>query len=203
MKYKKDTMGYHAMIQQEFQTAQDTLNSFMFQQDNLKKIQEAAYCITNSMNHGGKVLSCGNGGSMCDAMHFAEELTGRFRENRTPLPAIAISDAGYISCVSNDYGHESIFSRYIEALGKPGDVLLAISSSGNSKNVIQGMQSAMNKKMEIISLTGNGGGIISSLSTIAIDVPFNGYADRIQEIHVKIIHVLILLIEKMNKSLKI
>jgi D-sedoheptulose 7-phosphate isomerase len=141
-------------------------------------------------------LSCGNGGSMCDAMHFAEELSGRFRENRNPFPAIAISDSSHISCVGNDYGYEYVFSRYIEALGIKGDVLLAISTSGNSKNVINAINTAKQKKMIVIGLTGKDGGKMSKLCDIEIRAPYSKYADRAQEIHIKVIHSLIHFVEE-------
>ncbi|MCL4128523.1 UNVERIFIED_CONTAM: hypothetical protein GTU68_052874 [Idotea baltica] len=148
------------------------------------------------IKEGGKIFSCGNGGSHCDAMHFAEELTGRYRENRKALPAIAISDASHMSCVSNDFGYDFIFSRFIEGLGKPGDVMLGISTSGNSKNVLRAAEIAKQKKMVVVALTGNNGGELSELADVEIRVPHMGYADRIQEIHIKVIHILINLIEK-------
>jgi D-sedoheptulose 7-phosphate isomerase len=152
-----------------------------------------ADCIIN----GGKIISCGNGGSHCDAMHFAEELSGRYRENRKALPAIAISDPSHISCVGNDYGYEFIFSRYVEALGKPGDILLGISSSGNSKNVIRAMLTAKDMGMNTIGLTGKDGGDMASLCDIEIRAPKAEFADRAQEIHIKVIHALIDSIEQM------
>ncbi len=132
---------------------------------------------------------------MCDAMHFAEELTGKFRNERNALPAIAISDPSHITCVGNDYGFDYIFSRYIEGVGKEGDALLAISTSGNSKNIINAAKKAKEKGIKVISLTGKVGGELSKLSDIEIRVPHLGYSDRIQEIHIKIIHIIILLIE--------
>ena len=188
-------MTYLEQIQKEFNTAKQVLEGFMIN-ENLQKIEKAADAIVKSIQQGGKVISCGNGGSMCDAMHFAEELTGRYRENREAIPAIAISDSGYLSCVGNDFGYEKIFSRFVTALGKPNDVLLAISSSGNSKNVLEACREATRKGMKVISLTGNGGNTLKELSGINIDIDYRGYADRIQEIHIKIIHVLILLIEQ-------
>lgn len=152
--------------------------------------------MANAIKDGGKIFSCGNGGSHCDAMHFAEELTGRYREDRKALPAIAISDVSHISCVSNDFGYDFIFSRYIEGLGKEGDVLLAISTSGNSKNVLRAAEMAKQKKMKIVALTGKNGGDLRELADLEIRVPHYGYADRIQEIHIKVIHILIQLIEK-------
>ncbi|HQV00953.1 MAG TPA: D-sedoheptulose 7-phosphate isomerase, partial [Bacteroidia bacterium] len=136
-----------------------------------------------------------NGGSMCDAMHFAEELSGRFRNNRPALAAVSISDASHISCVGNDYGYDKIFSRYIEALGKPNDVLLAISTSGTSKNVLQAIEAAKAQGIKVVGLTGKDGGAMKDLCDIEIRAPHSTYADRAQEIHIKIIHSLIHYIE--------
>jgi D-sedoheptulose 7-phosphate isomerase len=133
---------------------------------------------------------------MCDAMHFAEELTGKFREERSPIPAVSISDPSHITCVGNDYGFDAIFSRYIESVGNTGDVLLAISTSGKSTNVIRAAEEANRKGIKVVALTGKDGGELSDLCDIEIRVPHFGYSDRIQEIHIKVIHILILLIEK-------
>jgi D-sedoheptulose 7-phosphate isomerase len=179
----------------EFTEAQTVLNTFITNPDNIARIAAAAELMSEAVKKGGKILSCGNGGSMCDAMHFAEELTGRYRNNRRALPAIAISDSSHISCVSNDYGYDSIFSRYVEALGNAGDVLLAISTSGNSGNVLKAAEAARSKGMQVVSLTGKDGGKLAPLSDVEIRVAHHGYADRIQEIHIKVIHSLILSIE--------
>ncbi|GAB5523978.1 MAG: D-sedoheptulose 7-phosphate isomerase [Roseivirga sp.] len=184
------------LILEELQESAKVLESFLNNESNLKSIETAALKMVACIKEGGKIFSCGNGGSHCDAMHFAEELTGRYRENRKALPAIAISDASHISCVSNDFGYDFIFSRFIEGLGKPGDVLLGISTSGNSKNVLRAAEMAKQKKMVVVALTGNNGGELSDLADIEIRVPHMGYADRIQEIHIKVIHILINLIEK-------
>ena len=133
---------------------------------------------------------------MCDAMHFAEELTGKFREERKPLPAISISDPSHITCVGNDYGFQFVFSKYLEGIGKKGDVLLAISTSGKSENIINAANYAKANNIKVVSLTGKDGGKLSGLSDVEIRVPHFGYSDRIQEIHIKVIHILILLIEK-------
>ena len=183
-------------IRNELTQAIDVLTKFVSDEKNLKAIQQAAVLIANSFKQGGKVLSCGNGGSHCDAMHFAEELTGRFRDNRPSYPAIAISDVSHISCVGNDYGFDYIFSRYVEGVGNKGDVLLGISTSGNSTNVIKAIEAAKQKGMKIITLTGKDGGKMNGLADVDIRVPHFGYADRVQEIHIKVIHILILLIEK-------
>lgn len=183
-------------IQTELNQAVDVLVKFINDEHNIQTIQQAALLIADSFKKGGKVLSCGNGGSHCDAMHFAEELTGRYRENRPAYPAIAISDVSHISCVGNDFGYDAIFSRYVEGVGQTGDVLLGISTSGNSANVINAIHAAKVKGMKVIALTGKDGGKISGLADIEIRVPHFGFADRIQEIHIKVIHILIMLIEK-------
>ena len=195
LNYEEELM-YIDNIRSELTQALDVLTNFVSDDRNLKAIQQAAVLIADSFKQGGKVLSCGNGGSHCDAMHFAEELTGRFRDNRPSYPAIAISDVSHISCVGNDYGFDYIFSRYVEGVGNKGDVLLGISTSGNSTNVIKAIEAAKQKGMKIITLTGKDGGKMNGLADVDIRVPHFGYADRVQEIHIKIIHILILLIEK-------
>ena len=195
LNYEEELM-YIDNIRSELTQALDVLTNFVSDDRNLKAIQQAAVLIADSFKQGGKVLSCGNGGSHCDAMHFAEELTGRFRDNRPSYPAIAISDVSHISCVGNDYGFDYIFSRYVEGVGNKGDVLLGISTSGNSTNVIKAIEAAKQKGMKIITLTGKDGGKMNGLADVDIRVPHFGYADRVQEIHIKVIHILILLIEK-------
>ena len=193
--YEEELM-YIDNIRNELTQAIEVLTNFVSDNKNLEAIQQAAVLVADSFKQGGKVLSCGNGGSHCDAMHFAEELTGRFRDNRPSYPAIAISDVSHISCVGNDYGFDYIFSRYVEGVGNKGDVLLGISTSGNSTNVIKAIEAAKQKGMKIITLTGKDGGKMNGLADVDIRVPHFGYADRVQEIHIKIIHILILLIEK-------
>ena len=136
---------------------------------------------------------------MCDAMHFAEELSGRFREDRRALPAVSISDPSHLSCVGNDYGYDKVFSRYIEAMGNKGDVLFAISTSGNSLNVINAITSAKEKGMFIIGLTGKDGGNMAGSCDVEIRAPHSQYADRAQEIHIKVIHCLIGIVEESQK----
>ncbi len=184
-----------SIISNNLKQAAEVLNQFLNDQSNIDKIDAAGNVLVESFKGNGKVLSCGNGGSMCDAMHFAEELTGRFRNNRPALPAISIADASHISCVGNDYGYDEIFSRYISAVGQKGDVLLAISTSGNSKNIIKGISAAKAKGMMVIGLTGKSGGKMASLCDIEIRAPFSDYADRAQEIHIKVIHSLIHIVE--------
>lgn len=176
---------------QHFTDAQKTLEAFIANEDNFKRIESAINTLVSSFENGGKVISCGNGGSHCDSMHFAEELTGRYRNDRRALPALAISDSSHITCVGNDYGYDYIFSRFIEAHGKAGDVLLGISTSGNSKNVIHAMEKAKSLGMYVIALTGKDGGKIKDICDLEIRAPYSEYADRAQEIHIKIIHALI------------
>jgi D-sedoheptulose 7-phosphate isomerase len=185
-----------SLIKTELQEAAKVLDNFLNNDINIAAIEKAANFFVETINNGGKIFSCGNGGSHCDAMHFAEELTGRYREDRRALPAIAISDPSHMSCVSNDFGYESIFSRYIEGLGREGDALLAISTSGNSKNILKAVTMAKQRKMKVIALTGKNGGELGELADVEIRVPHMGYADRIQEIHIKVIHIMIQLIEK-------
>ncbi|MDO4697363.1 MAG: D-sedoheptulose 7-phosphate isomerase [Pasteurellaceae bacterium] len=186
---------YQAQILAELQEAAAVLDSFIKDEKNLALIQQAALLISDSFKQGGKVLSCGNGGSHCDAMHFAEELTGRYRENRPGYPAIAISDVSHLSCVSNDFGYEYVFSRYVEAVGQKGDVLFGLSTSGNSQNVLNAIAAAKQKGMKVIALTGKDGGKMAGLADVEIRVPHFRYADRIQEVHIKVIHILMMLIE--------
>ncbi|HHR5902152.1 TPA: D-sedoheptulose 7-phosphate isomerase [Providencia alcalifaciens] len=187
---------YQDLIRGELNEAADTLSKFLSDDANLQAIEKAAVLLADSFKSGGKVISCGNGGSHCDAMHFAEELTGRYRENRPGYPAIAISDVSHLSCVSNDFGYEFVFSRFVEAVGQKGDVLLGISTSGNSGNIIKAIEAAREKGMKVITLTGKDGGKMAGSADVEIRVPHFGYADRIQEIHIKVIHILIQLIEK-------
>jgi len=177
-------------IVDQFSQALEILQIFN-NSENIKKITKAGDIMASSIKSGGKIISCGNGGSMCDAMHFAEELTGRFRDDRPSIPALSISDPSHISCVGNDYGFEFIFSRYVESVGSKGDVLLAISTSGNSKNVINAINVAKEKGMLVVGLTGKTGGAMADLCDIEIRAPHSDYADRAQEIHIKVIHSLI------------
>jgi D-sedoheptulose 7-phosphate isomerase len=184
------------LIKNELHSAQKTLEKFLNQPEQLANIETSVDIMTDSFNQQGKVMSCGNGGSHCDAMHFAEELSGKFREARPAIAAMALSDVSHTTCVGNDYGFDFIFSRAVEALGRKGDVLLAISTSGNSKNILEACKAAKAKGMKIIALTGKDGGKLAHECDVEIRVPHDGYADRIQEMHIKIIHIFILLIEK-------
>ena len=183
------------LIKKTLLDAQDYLDRFLNDSSNLVSISQAQDLLIEALSNKDKVYSCGNGGSMCDASHFAEELTGRFIKDRPSLPAQAISDGGHISCVANDYGYDHVFSRYIEAFGRKGDVLLAISTSGNSKNVINATNKAQDAGMKVIGLLGKNGGKLKDLVNIPIIIQGQETA-RIQEIHIKIIHILIEGIER-------
>lgn len=189
-------MKTNETIAQHFSDAAAVLAAFVADATNLERVERGGLLMAEAIRNGGKIISCGNGGSMCDAMHFAEELSGRYRDNRRALPAVSISDPSHISCVGNDYGYEFVFSRYVEALGRPSDVLLAISTSGNSGNVIRAAEAAKTLGMTVIGLTGKNGGKLAPLCDVEIRVPWNGYADRIQEIHIKVIHTFIDTIER-------
>jgi len=184
-----------ALIAAQLEQARQTLESFLQNPETIQRIRQAVTLMSTSLQSGGKIISCGNGGSMCDAMHFAEELSGRFRNDRKALAALSISDPSHISCVGNDYGYESVFSRYVEAIGRRGDVLLAISTSGNSANVIAAVKAAQQCGMKVVALTGKDGGQLAQMADLEIRAPYSEYADRAQEIHIKVIHCLILGIE--------
>jgi D-sedoheptulose 7-phosphate isomerase len=182
-------------IKNHFIEAREVLDSFISDQQNFLHIEKAGKIIVNAIKSGGKVISCGNGGSMSDAMHFAEELSGKYRNDRPAYPAIAISDPGHLSCVANDYGYDFVFSRMVEAIGSEGDVLFAISTSGNSENILKAIEAARNKGMKVIGLSGKDGGKMAGLCDVEIRAPRSEYADRAQEIHIKVIHSLIDYIE--------
>lgn len=183
------------ILEKSLQEAFDCLREFMTKKANLQTIISGATLISEALQNGNKVICCGNGGSLCDASHFAEELTGRFRSDRVPLPAISINDAAHITCVGNDFSFSEIYSRYIDAIGQKGDVLLAISTSGNSENVLKACDSAKKKGMAIVSLTCDSENLLRTKSDVPICAPKTKYSDRIQEIHIKVIHIMIQLIE--------
>jgi D-sedoheptulose 7-phosphate isomerase len=182
-------------IKQEFQEAKSVLERFLDDENNFRNIEAAGILMVEALRTGHKLLSCGNGGSMCDAMHFAEELSGQFRSRRKALAALSISDPSHITCAANDFGFDHIFSRYLEAMGQEGDVLLAISTSGNSANMINAAMAAKERGIKVVALTGKDGGRIAGMCNVEIRVPHHGFSDRIQEVHIKIIHSLIHFIE--------
>ncbi len=182
-------------IRNHFIEAREVLESFISDSRNFLNIEGAGKIIVDAIKGGGKVISCGNGGSMSDAIHFAEELSGRYRKDRPAYAAIAISDPGHLSCVANDYGYGFVFSRMVEAIGSEGDVLFAISTSGNSENILNAIEAARNKGMKVVGLTGKDGGKMAGLCDVEIRAPRSEYADRAQEIHIKVIHSMIDYIE--------
>ncbi|SDF68227.1 D-sedoheptulose 7-phosphate isomerase [Phytopseudomonas seleniipraecipitans] len=183
-------------IRNSLTEAQRALDAFLGNEQTLTHIEQAARLLVTSFEAKGKVFSCGNGGSMCDAMHFAEELTGRYRKNRPGIAAVSISDASHISCVANDFGYDHIFSRYVESHGREGDVLLAISTSGKSPNVVKAAEAAKALGIKVIALTGKPGSLLESLADVCICAPGGDFADRTQELHIKVIHILIELVER-------
>lgn len=176
--------------------AQRALDQLINDTDSIESIHKAAQLLIKTFEHGSKVISCGNGGSVCDAMHFAEELTGQYRKPRKGLPAIAIADPGHLTCVGNDYGYVEVFSRYLDAHGKTGDCLLAISTSGTSKNVLQAVAKAKELGMTVIGLSGREGSPLTKLVDVSVCTPAGAFADRVQELHIKVIHILIEMVER-------
>jgi D-sedoheptulose 7-phosphate isomerase len=185
-----------ALILENLNEAREVLEEFINQPDNISAIENVAAMMVEAIQNGGKIISCGNGGSMTDAMHFAEELSGVFREKRPALPAISISDPSHITCTANDYSFDEIFSRYVEGVGQQGDVLLAISTSGNSMNIIKAAEAARGKGMKVVGLTGKSGGLLAGMADSEVRVKGRKHSDRIQEMHIKILHILVLLIEQ-------
>lgn len=183
-------------IKSHFEDAAAVLKDFLANENNFTTIELAGKAMCDAVKNGKKIISCGNGGSMCDAMHFAEELTGKYRNDRPAIAAISISDPSHMACVGNDYGYEFVFSRYLEAVANEGDVLLAISTSGNSKNIIRAIETAKKKNVIVVGLTGKDGGAMATLCDVEIRAPYAPFADRAQEIHIKVIHSLIDYIEQ-------
>jgi D-sedoheptulose 7-phosphate isomerase len=183
-------------IQAALGEAASALSALIGDDARLVLIESAARALVAAFKAQGRVFACGNGGSMCDAIHFAEELSGRFRKDRQALAAVAISDPGHISCVANDYGYDQVFARYIDAHARAGDALLAISTSGTSRNVIQAARVARQKEVAVIALTGRSDSPLGHLADVDICTPAGPFADRCQELHIKIIHILIELVER-------
>jgi len=162
----------------------------------LATVARAGEALAERLAAGGKVISCGNGGSMSDAMHFAEELTGRYRDDRPPIAAMAVSDPGHLSCTANDYGYEQVFARYVEAHARPGDALVAISTSGRSPNVLRAAEAAKARDTLVVALTGRPGSALADLADIEVCTPAGRYADRVQELHITVLHILVEIIER-------
>ena len=185
-----------AFVLAALKDARSALDALIANEETLTAVADAAHLMAESIEKGGRILSCGNGGSLCDAMHFAEEMTGRYRQNRRAYAASATSDASHIACVGNYYGYDYVFSRYVEAHGRPGDVLLAITTSGTSRNVVKAAEAAKARGVFVVALTGRDKTPITELADVAIVTPAGKWADRVQELHIKCIHILIELIER-------
>ncbi len=184
------------IISKTLRQCQEALENLSKNEVALRSLAEAGELMARTLENGGRLYSCGNGGSMCDAMHFAEELSGRFRNDRPALGAVAISDPSHLSCVGNDYGYNQVFARFIEGFGKKGDCLLAISTSGKSENVLLAAKKARELGMHVVTLTGKPKSILADIATIDIATEgTSSYADRVQELHIKCIHMLIEMIE--------
>lgn len=183
-------------IRASFEAARSTLDAFLGDDANLEAVASFAALCQGALESGGKLMACGNGGSMCDAMHFAEEWTGRFRGNRSALPAIAFSDPSQITCIANDFGYEQVFARSVEAYGREGDVLVCMSTSGGSPNAVLAIQKAKEMGIKTVALLGKGGGEMKDLADLAIVVPHATTSDRIQEIHIKVLHIAIEAVER-------
>ncbi len=177
-------------LARSFQTALADLTTLCQMPEVVERVAAASDRLAQAFLEGHKVLICGNGGSACDAMHFAEELTGRYRQTRRPLPAIALTDSGHMTCVANDFGYEHVFSRHIEALGQDGDVLIILSTSGNSPSIIQAVQAGQRRSMTLFALLGKDGGDCRGKADVEWIVP-GETSDRIQELHMLILHILV------------
>jgi len=189
-------MSPEQCVRGSLEEAKGALEALLANKAALGAIEKAGALLTATLRSGGRVFSCGNGGSMCDAMHFAEELSGRYRLDRAGLPAASISDPGHLSCVSNDYGYEFVFSRYLEAHAKKGDCLLAISTSGKSKNILTAVEAARKLGVTVIGLVGKSESPLGKAADLVVATPGGQFADRVQELHIKVIHILIELVER-------
>ena len=191
-------MNLSSLISQGLDEARCFLESFIQDKGTLPAIDAAARLMHTALQQGHKIIACGNGGSLCDATHFAEELTGRFRSSRRPLPAIAVNDAAYLTCTANDFSFEDVFARYVEGVGQPGDVLVCLSTSGESQNVLRAAQAAKARGVKTIGLTSGSGTSLSQLCDVAIQAPSAPHSDRVQEIHIKVLHLLVQCIEELG-----
>ena len=184
-------------VRASFEEARSTLEAFLADEENLSAVQRFADAAHATLERGGLLMSCGNGGSMCDAMHFAEEWTGRFRQDHSALAAVAFSDPSHLTCIANDFGYDEVFAREVEAYGKEGDLLVAISTSGNSPNVLRACEVARERGVTVVGLLGKGGGKMKDLVDIPIIVPNATTSDRIQEVHIKVLHITIEAVERL------
>jgi D-sedoheptulose 7-phosphate isomerase len=189
-------MSVSPAIRASFDEAAATLAAFLADPDSLAGVQKFADLALSVVRNKGLLMSCGNGGSMCDAMHFAEEWTGRFRGNRDAIAAVAFSDPSHLTCIANDFGYEEVFAREVQAYGKQGDLLVAISTSGNSPNILRAVEEAKARGVATIGLLGKGGGKLAPRVDVPIIVPVAETSDRIQEVHIKVLHIVIEAVER-------
>jgi D-sedoheptulose 7-phosphate isomerase len=185
-----------AVVRDSLTEAREALDALLADEAMLAEVARAGALLADTFRRGGKVYSCGNGGSMCDAMHFAEEWTGRFRGNREAVPALAFSDPSHLTCIANDFGYDEVFARQVEAHGREGDLLVALSTSGNSPNVLRAVEVARARGVTSVGLLGKGGGKLKALVDIPIVVPLATTSDRIQELHIKVLHIVIEAVER-------
>jgi D-sedoheptulose 7-phosphate isomerase len=183
-------------IEAAFAEAAATLGAFTRDAEAMAGVARFANAALATLERGRTLLACGNGGSICDAMHFAEEWTGRFRHDRRALPAIAFSDPATLTCIANDFGYDDVFARQVEAHGRAGDLLLAISTSGESTNVLRAVEAAKRSAITTVGLLGRGGGRLREQVDIPVVVPLATTSDRIQEVHIKILHIVIEVVER-------
>jgi len=187
---------HEPVIRASFEAAAQTLQAFMEDPACLEGVARFVDAADQTLRGGGLLMACGNGGSMCDAMHFAEEWTGRFRSDRQPLPAIAFSDPSHLTCIANDFGYDEVFARLVAAHGKPGDLLVVLSTSGDSPNILRAIEAAQEREVTVVGLLGKGGGRARSLVDVPITVPLADTSDRIQEVHIKALHITIEAVER-------
>lgn len=187
---------HEPVIRASFEAAAQTLQAFIQDPACLEGVARFADAAHQTLRGGGLLMACGNGGSMCDAMHFAEEWTGRFRSDRQPLPAIAFSDPSHLTCIANDFGYDEVFARLVAAHGKPGDLLVVLSTSGDSPNILRAIEAAQEREVTVVGLLGKGGGRARSLVDVPITVPLADTSDRIQEVHIKALHITIEAVER-------
>jgi D-sedoheptulose 7-phosphate isomerase len=183
-------------VRRAFEEARDVLDAFLGDSDCLSAVVRFVDAAAATLAGGGTVYSCGNGGSMCDAMHFAEEWTGRFRKDRLPMPALALSDPSHLTCIGNDFGFDQVFARMVAAYGREGDLLVVFSTSGSSPNVVEACRAARAKGLGVVGLLGRGGGAVRELCDVAVVVPLATTSDRVQEVHIQVVHAVIEAVER-------
>ncbi|NOT31668.1 MAG: SIS domain-containing protein [Planctomycetes bacterium] len=189
-------MSQPDLLRASFEEAAATLQAFLDDPECLAGVRRFVQVSLTALRGGKKLMACGNGGSMCDAMHFAEEWTGRFRRDRAALPALAFSDPAQLTCIANDFGYDEVFARSLEAYGNEGDVLVVLSTSGNSPNVLKAVEAARKKRITSVGLLGKGGGELRARVDVPIVVPRAQTSDRIQEVHIKVLHIAIEAVER-------